>query len=189
MDLMEEMIESIEPEQDLDLPSCQKLDKEMEVLERIDDLSHKELSSVENSRIKSPITSVEESLAQFVRDTFEVTKKDFEFNQSLQEELCRRLPEMSNSELITLHSNSNVNNNDKVSKIINPTFGMITTKQQAEITAAKQQEREANVVVNTGMQTMAALNNDASKDVLQGMYALTNILQSIVKENKNEEEK
>lgn len=188
MDLMEEMIESIEPEQDLDLTSCQRLDKEMEVLEKVDSLCSKEnLPSVENSRIKSPITSVEESLAQFVRDTFEVTKKDFEFNQSLQEELCRRLPEMSNSELITLHSNSNVNNNDKVSKIINPTFGMITTKQQAEITAAKQQEREANVVVNTGMQTMAALNNTASKEVLQGMAALTNMLQSIVKENKDKE--
>jgi hypothetical protein len=102
----------------------------------------------------------------------------------LQAELAARLPSMTNSELITLHSNSNVNNNDRVSKMLGPSFGMITTKQQAEIAAAKSQESQ--VVINTGMQTMAALNNDASKDVLQGMAALSNLLQAVVANKEKE---
>jgi hypothetical protein len=185
MESMEEMLNNVEYQHDLDEKSTERLNREMDALEKIDYLCSKEtLPAVENSKIISPIASVEESLAQFVKDSFEVTKKDYEFNQKLQAELAARLPSMTNSELITLHSNSNVNNNDRVSKMLGPSFSMITTKQQAEIAAAKSQESQ--VVINTGMQTMAALNNDASKDVLQGMAALSNLLQAVVANKEKE---
>ena len=94
MESMEEMLDNVEYQHNLDEKSVERLNHEMDTLEKIDYYCSKEtLPAVENSRIVSPIASVEESLAQFVKDSFEVTKKDYDMAYDEAQKLMGRLKE------------------------------------------------------------------------------------------------
>src|SRR5574344_110682 len=123
--------------------------------------------SVTDAEIKSPISSVENSLSQFVQDSFDVTRKDFEFNQSIQDEILSRLPEFKNAELIALLTNNKVNDNDRINKILAPTFQLMTAKQQAEIAALSAQKNDK--IDDLKSANMREINEDTDQKVLQGM--------------------
>ena len=50
----------------------------------------------EKQQDNSPVSSVETALSEFVKDSFDVTRKDYEFNNKIQEEIAKRLDEFSN---------------------------------------------------------------------------------------------
>jgi hypothetical protein len=131
--------------------------------------------SVEKARIRTPVESVENSLAVFARDSFEVIRSDYEFHQKIQNEVGRRLEKFTENQLIALLSNDSVNLNDRVSKVMAPTFGLITSKQQAEM-AAKQKD---TVSLPNGKVSMDDLNRDKQADLLNGMKALNDLLGSL----------
>lgn len=158
-------------------------EKELEVLKTCS-------KTLENSNIKSvkdePIAAVEDSLSVFVRDAFEATRSDFDFDTALQNEILSRLPSMNNSELLALFSTHNVNLNDKMSKVLAPTFGVITSRQQAEIATSKMatasgQDGKINVTQN-----IQNVNKEVDPEVLQGLTQLGNLLNALNINNKED---
>lgn len=141
------------------------------------------------------VMAVEKSLSEFVQDSFNVTRKDYEFNQKIQNEVANRLDQFSNTELIALLTNNKVNDSDRLSKLLAPSFNMLTARLNAEISAASQ-ERQAAVQAGIAPQASAAsnmkdLNSQASKEVLQGFAQLQNIINAMVVtpvEVKNDDE-
>ena len=134
----------------------------------------------------SPVSSVETALSEFVKDSFDVTRKDYEFNNKIQEEIAKRLDEFSNSELILLLTNNKVNDSDRLSKMLAPSFQMLTAKQQAEITAASQEKQAAIQATGTvaaasngANTTLKSMNENASAELLTGMSQLNNLLNAI----------
>lgn len=148
----------------------------------------------EKQQDNSPVSSVETALSEFVKDSFDVTRKDYEFNNKIQEEIAKRLDEFSNSELILLLTNNKVNDSDRLSKMLAPSFQMLTAKQQAEITAASQEKQAAiqatGTVAASASQSSSVkdMSDNASTELLKGMSQLSNLLSAItvsVKEKTN----
>ena len=148
----------------------------------------------EKQQENSPVSSVETALSEFVKDSFDVTRKDYEFNNKIQEEIAKRLDEFSNSELILLLTNNKVNDSDRLSKMLAPSFQMLTAKQQAEITAASQEKQAAiqatGTVAASASQSSSVkdMSDNASTELLKGMSQLSNLLSAItvsVKEKTN----
>jgi hypothetical protein len=129
---------------------------------------------VEAARIKTPVESVEDGLAKFARDSFEIVRDDYLFHRDLQDEVRKRLDRFTESQLIALLSNDSVSLNDRVSKVMAPSMSLITTKQQAEIAAKAQIEKVTGDSANPS--TMRALNEQVTADVLNGAKALTDVL-------------
>ncbi len=167
------------------------IQEQIDTLVKIDNMM--EVGS-EKQQDNSPVSSVETALSEFVKDSFDVTRKDYEFNNKIQEEIAKRLDEFSNSELILLLTNNKVNDSDRLSKMLAPSFQMLTAKQQAEITAASQEKQAAiqatGTVAASASQSSSVkdMSDNASTELLKGMSQLSNLLSAItvsVKEKTN----
>ena len=109
------------------------------------------------------------------------------FNKKIQEELLSRLPNLSENQLLSLFTNSNVNTNDKISKLLGPTFGTLQSRQQAEIAAQakKEQMQQAAVNVNINQENPMKIANDtAPKEALRGLNTLFQLMNAMNKEEK-----
>lgn len=167
------------------------IQEQIDTLVKIDNMME---VSPEKRQDNSPVSSVETALSEFVKDSFDVTRKDYEFNNKIQEEIAKRLDEFSNSELILLLTNNKVNDSDRLSKMLAPSFQMLTAKQQAEITAASQEKQAAiqatGTVAASASQSSSVkdMSDSASTELLKGMSQLSNLLSAItvsVKEKTN----
>lgn len=167
------------------------IDTEIDTLEKMNKMLECNTENVQNAIIESPTEVVEKKLSDFISDAFNATNKDFAFQEKIKDELTKRLASMTDNQLINLLSNNFVNLNDRVSKVISPTFGMMQTKQQAEIAAAKAQASQ-QIIVNPGQSNVGnvAQNIDGSaeeiRDILAGGTVLTQLLQAIGQSQTNE---
>jgi hypothetical protein len=134
--------------------------------------------AVEELKEKTPIQQVEESLVDFSKNTFKIVENDYIFAQQIQNEVLTRLPKFTENQLIALFSNSQVNLNDRISKVMAPTFGLITSKQQAEI-AAKNSISLTAGDANGGNIGIRQLNASVVQDVLVGLQSFSNMLSSL----------
>lgn len=167
------------------------INTEITTLENMNDLLKEDTENVKNAVIESPTEVVERRLSDFVADAFNATNKDFAFQERLKDELLKRVGSLTDAQLINLFSNNFVNLNDRVSKVIAPTFGMMQTKQQAEIASAKQlaaqqiivnpQGGGANSPISNPTQSMSGDAKDIS-DILAGGTVLTQLLQALGQE-------
>jgi hypothetical protein len=167
------------------------INTEITTLENMNDLLKEDTENVKNAIIESPTEVVERRLSDFVADAFNATNKDFAFQERLKDELLKRVGSLTDAQLINLFSNNFVNLNDRVSKVIAPTFGMMQTKQQAEIASAKQlaaqqiivnpQGGGANSPISNPTQSMSGDAKDIS-DILAGGTVLTQLLQALGQE-------
>jgi hypothetical protein len=167
------------------------IQEQIDTLVKIDNM----MEATPERKQDSPVSSVETALSEFVKDSFDVTRRDYEFNDKIQEEIAKRLDEFSNSELILLLTNNKVNDSDRLSKMLAPSFQMLTAKQQAEITAASQEKQAA--IQATGTVAAASsgqassvkdMSDSASTELLKGMSQLSHLLSAItvsVKEKTN----
>ena len=138
--------------------------------------SQQVVENVDNAVIVKPVEAVEQKLADFVADAFKATNKDLAFNESLKSEILKRLPKMSDNQIIALFSNNAVNTNDRISKIIAPTFGLMTAEQQALLAMLQKQQSQNQTVVNVGSNPQDGLqpgmldgmDKDQVRDLLQG---------------------
>ena len=168
--------------------------KDITILETM----NKELS-IEKEKSKA-LDQVEDALIDFVKDAFDVTRDEFEFNKQVNEHILSRLNEFNPNQLIALTSNAGVNSADKIAKTMNPWVQLATARQQAQI-AADAAERSAAIqtgqsvsVISGG--TLKDLNQNAPKEVLQGMDALSKLIsvvtdsarKQIEEEKKDKEE-
>ena len=171
----------------MELSDNQQVELEITALEKMNELALAEKPSVEVAKIDSPIERVEEKLSDFVSNMFIATREDIEFNKKIQEELLSRLPNLSENQLLSLFTNSNVNTNDKISKLLGPTFGTLQSRQQAEIAAAakKEQMQQAAVNVNINQENPMKIANDtAPKEALRGLNTLFQLMNAMNKEEK-----
>lgn len=141
---------------------------------------------------KTPLQDVEESLGSFTKHTFEIVKDEYDFQKAIESEIQARLqldPKdggFNSKELIALHTNNSVNLNDRISKILGPTFTLMTEEVRAEINARAQVEKQqqASVNINVGTpdnmrmanETCGNGNKDNTQAILQGFTQLFNII-------------
>ena len=156
----------------------ENIDNTISTLEKLHNSvgSPETVESVDNAVIVKPVEAVEQKLADFVADAFKATNKDLAFNESLKSEILKRLPKMSDNQIIALFSNNAVNTNDRISKIIAPTFGLMTAEQNALLAMlAKQQTPQGQTVVNVGNtdslqpSVLDGMDKDIVRDILQGL--------------------
>ena len=162
------------------------INTEIQTLESMNNMLKQDTQNVVAARIDTPTEAVEKKLSDFVADAFKATDKDFAFNEQLKAELSRRMPNMTDNQFIALFSNYNVNLNDRVSKIIAPTFGMMQTKQQAEIAAAKQAAQNQIVInpgtngaINPGSALDGNTNPEEVRDIIEGGNILSQLFTAI----------
>lgn len=173
------MSNELDIEIDPNMKETPLVSKEIATLEKMNELSQITPASVTAVKIESPTEAVEQKLSDFVRDAFAATNKDLEFNERLKEELLSRLDSMSENQLLALFSSTNLNLNDKISKLIAPTFQLMTAKQNAEIAERNRQEaaQQAAVNVNIGSsQGMRSVNEIAPQEALQGLNTIFNLI-------------
>ena len=146
---------------------------------------------------ESPIRDVEKSLGDFTKHTFEIINKEYQFQETIEAEIEARLQldakdgGFTAKELIALHTNNSVNLNDRVSKVLGPTFTLMTEEVKAEIaarTAEKQQQQaQVNIAIggNTSPEQMKGLNEtvgdnrDEAQAILQGAFMFQQFLQQL----------
>jgi hypothetical protein len=166
------------------------INTEIETLEKMNKMLEAPTENVQAAIIEKPTEVVEKRLSDFVADAFNATNKDFAFQEKLKDELLKRFSSMTDAQIIALYSNNSVNLNDRVSKVIAPTFGMIQTKQQAEIAAAKQMAAQ-QIIVNPGQGGMPnptqSLEGDANevRDIIAGAGMLTQLLGALGQDQSN----
>jgi len=171
------------------IPETPLVTSEISVLEKLSSELSKpesENATIQNCRIgEMPMEAVDEALGDFVRDAFRVSKDDFDFNAQMQKHMMERIlkNEYTPNQEIALYSNHNVNMNDKLAKLINPFSQISVAKTQADIAMRKEQERSVDGLSPTGgfigSGDLRAVNATATKEVLQGLQALGNILKVI----------
>lgn len=143
-------------------------------------LATQALKAVETSEdrkdTKTPVDIVEGSVADFLGKAIDATLYSTKLSQALEDDLISDLPSMSTSEKITLFNIDRSSANDRLFKMLSPTIGLISARQQAMIQAAGKAEAaqqaaavqvnigaasgglDANVAANTPQEVKAGLN-------------------------------
>lgn len=144
---------------------------------------HNPLPAVKKAKITSPINEVEESLVKFTTDMFDVARRDNVFREAMQNEILSRLTEMTNDQVLTLYNSDSVNRNDHVSKLLQPTFGLISKQKEAETIANK--DERVQIINQLGGQcsdkAMRSLNEESPQEVLQGLSQMSLLLDAFSK--------
>lgn len=153
-----------------------ELTKDVNTLSIIDEKLENVPQEVQDAKITSPVSSVENSLSKFFNDAINASINDFKFNCKIQDEIESRLHSFNNAELITLLTNNKTSDNDRTSKILGPSFQLMTAKQQAEIAAITQASKNNETTMNNSTAAAKELNASVSKDVLKGMQQLYNMI-------------
>ena len=155
--------------------------------------------AVEKAKLnESPVRDVENSLGSFTQHTFEIIKDEYDFQKSIEAEIQARLQleakdgGFTAKELIALHTNNSVNLNDRISKVLGPTFTLMTEEVKAEIAArtAAEKQQQAQVNINLGNnaspdqmrglnETVGNGNRDEAQSILQGAFAFQSFLQQL----------
>lgn len=155
--------------------------KKLETLQKIGKALNKEESAaVENVKIDDPVDAIETSLSDFVRHSFKCVEDNRAFEKAVQETIQTRLPEANFAQLVKLLEVTNAGNAIDTANLINPFAQAAVAKQQAEAQA------EAS-----GQNLSQRVYNDASKDILQGLTALNQLLETatdIASRKKEEDE-
>jgi hypothetical protein len=159
---------------------------ELTQLERLNRLAQQvgTLPDLNNAKIVTPVQQVEKSLSRFIDDAFTVTREDFELGKVLNKVLGEKIlnKEFNENQLIALFNGFQVNMNDKISKLVAPTLQLMTTRQQAEISA--QAQVQAAEKQGSNITSLTSINQSAPKEVLLGVKQLTDVLTLITQKNK-----
>jgi hypothetical protein len=113
----------------------EEADKNIAILQEMNDLAKTSSKNVQQARMnEAPVRDVESSLASFTKHTFNIISEEYDFQKDIEKEIRARLQlsekngGFSSKELIALHTNNFVNLNDRVSKVLGPTFQLMTSE-------------------------------------------------------------
>lgn len=178
-------------EQQNNQPDIQGDIKTLEVLNQLASVAS---PAVQKARLDpAPVRDVESSLASFTKHTFNIISEEYDFQKKIENEIAARLQlsekngGFSSKELIALHTNNFVNLNDRVSKVLGPTFQLMTSEVQADIaarSAAEKQQAQVNIAIgDSGSARTLNENLGSSKEesqaILQGIFQLQSLLQGM----------
>jgi len=143
------------------------------------------LKAVEKSEdrkdTKTPVDIVENSVADFLGKAIDATLYSSRLSQALEDDLISDLPSMSTQEKITLFNIDRSSSNDRLFKMLSPTIGLISSRQQAMIQAAgKEAAQQAAVQVNvqTAGGVDASVAASAPQEVKAGLNAIFQLIAS-----------
>lgn len=150
------------------------------------DLATRAISAIEKSEDRkdsvTPVDIVELSVAKFLQSAMDTAVESKRLKNALEDSLIEDLPKMNVSEKITLFNIERSSSNDRDFKLISPSIGMVTARQQAMIQAASKAEaQQAAVQVNVqagGNARDAATAANVSPEVSSGLNTIFQLLAS-----------
>lgn len=145
---------------------------------------------------KTPMDQVEHSIASFLEKAIDATVASNSLARALEDSFVDDIQSgnMTTTEKITLYNIQKQADNDRMFKLISPTFGVIVERQRAEIQAANQKNQQASVQVNVGTNSMdAQIASQVPAEVSLGLESLFQLMnaraQSLLKEGSESKEK
>lgn len=152
--------------------------KNIEALQKLQKgLGKEDPAAIENVRITNPVNAIEESLSDFVRHSFKCVEENRAFEQTIQETIQSRLPEANFAQLIKLLEVTSAGNAVDTANLINPFAQAAVAKHQADAIAEKEGKNVSQKVYDT-----------ASKEILQGLTALNQLLETATNISKKSED-
>lgn len=150
------------------------------------DLATRAITAIEKSEDRkdsvTPVDIVELSVAKFLQSAMDTAVESKRLKNALEDSLIEDLPKMNVSEKITLFNIERSSSNDRDFKLISPSIGMVTARQQAMIQAASKAEaQQAAVQVNVqagGNARDAATAASVSPEVSSGLNTIFQLLAS-----------
>lgn len=150
------------------------------------DLATRAITAIEKSEDRkdsvTPVDIVELSVAKFLQSAMDTAVESKRLKNALEDSLIEDLPKMNVSEKITLFNIERSSSNDRDFKLISPSIGMVTARQQAMIQAASKAEaQQAAVQVNVqagGNARDAATAASVSPEVGSGLNTIFQLLAS-----------
>lgn len=150
------------------------------------DLATRAITAIEKSEDRkdsvTPVDIVELSVAKFLQSAMDTAVESKRLKNALEDSLIEDLPKMNVSEKITLFNIERSSSNDRDFKLISPSIGMVTARQQAMIQAASKAEaQQAAVQVNVqagGNAGDAATAASVSPEVSSGLNTIFQLLAS-----------
>ena len=143
----------------------------MQMLNQLSDSMGQESAAVTAVRIDDPVSSIESSLTEFVRDSFRHVQDNRDFESEIKEAILVRLGEANVKQLMDFYTQVQGGNTGAMSTIINPIMGIQAAKVHAEI--------ETHQLPGSSSYTDEKVYKTASKDVLQGIVQLNQILEAM----------
>lgn len=134
-------------------------------------ISQNEPLAVATARIEDPVLAIETSLLSFVRDSFAVVREDREFKEILRDTIVTRLGEANIHQLMSFYKDVQEGEIGATSALIGPLIGL----QSAKVAA----EADSHQFTSPASVSDDKLFKKASKDVLQGIVQLNQLLEAM----------
>lgn len=163
------------------------------------EMSTRALSILEESvdKKETPIQMLEKGIVEYTQQALQLSAEmEKNFKKGMQDTLLSEFSEMNHTDQITLYNVECQQSNDRLAKLIQPTFGVINNRQTAEIQAANMKNKEngnINIQVANGVGTrqddMIAEKVDPKiKNALYTWYQLTQAASEIMSKKEKETE-
>lgn len=165
-------------ESPLVLKDEKQLDRAVHALEKMEE--------VENEVQKEPIKEVEESITLFLKKAMEITLASNQLSSALEQSLIADLDSMTTDEKLALYNLNRQADNDRWSKIINPTLGVLDAQRQQSNT---QQEKAGATAVQVNIGTPngdSKIAEGVSPEIIGGLNTLNELIGALSK-NKQED--
>lgn len=171
------------------------MNNEMQVLENMNALAVNPPTDVELAKVKEPLERVEDDLSKFTSDILDIVRTDVQTQRKIDKAIENRLDldekdgGFTNNQLIAVQLNYNTNLNDRISKVLGPTFQLMTAKQQAIYAAKAAESKNPNITINTanmGNDQMRQVNEAVTPEVLQGLTAFNNLISRFSQQKKDD---
>ena len=139
------------------------------------------IEAAEQRPVVPIMDKVKEAVADFLGHATAAATESNRLSRALEDSFIQDIQAgtMSVNERITLLNIERSAANDRMFKIISPTFGVVTEEQRAEIQARANQEKQAAVQVNVnagGSPQDAALASAISPEIGAGLNALFQVM-------------
>jgi len=143
----------------------------MQTLSALSESMDMESAAVTAVRIDDPISSIEGSLTEFVQDSFRHVQENRSFEAEIKDAILTRLGEAKINQLMDFYTQVQGGNTSATQSIINPIMGIQAAKVAAEV--------ETHTLPGSPNYVDERVFKKASKDVLQGIVQLNQLLESM----------
>ena len=143
----------------------------IDTLNQLSDAMDKESAAVAAVRVDDPVRSIEGSLSEFVQDSFAHVRNSRSLQEEIGEEISIRKSEVTVPQLMDFYIKIQGGNTGGASSLINPIMGIQAARVQAEV--------ETHQVPGSASFVDEKIFKKASKDVLQGIVQLNQILEAM----------
>jgi hypothetical protein len=144
----------------------------IETLLDLNDALSVESAEVTAVRIDDPLDAIEDSLTAFVKDSFTYVQENRDFEAEIKDAIITRLAEADVAQLMDFYTKVQSGNTTASTSIMSPIMGIQAAKVQAEI--------ETHTLPTAGGGHLDdRVFKKASKDVLQGIVQLNQILEAM----------